>query len=105
MSDSDKLSPEEQQAFSECLAIIQKGPPTAEAIGEAIHRVEKGRLYRGVVNDMKTFFDIYAKLEPEDGLRMLEEWRRSPSGMFRNGPLGIILFMATSSPMLRKSWS
>jgi hypothetical protein len=79
MNDNKPLSPEEQQALDDCVAIIRKGPQVAEVIGPAIDRIEREGLYRAVAN-IGTLLALYTGMEPDDGLRLLEEWRGTAPG-------------------------
>ena len=79
-STSFELSPEEKSQYSECLAIIQKGPRTAEAIGEALWKIQAWELYRGQIGDMSTFFPVCIQMEPEEGFKIIKNWTLTPRG-------------------------
>jgi hypothetical protein len=86
-SDASKpLSPEERLEFERCCELIKKGPRTMEAIGRALWTVIHQRLYRGVVANAETFLDLCAKIEPEQGLKLVAEWKRlHPDATSRSG--------------------
>jgi len=75
-----ELSAAETILYSECVERIAKGPARPEAIGEALWRIQEQRLYRDKVGDMYTFLCTCTKIEPEEGLKVIDAWKLSPPG-------------------------
>ena len=75
-----ELSAAETILYSECVERIAKGPATPEGVGEALWGIQEQRLYRDKVGDMYTFLCTGTKIEPEEGLKIIDAWKLSPPG-------------------------
>jgi hypothetical protein len=70
------MSQKEQREFDRCCEVINKGPRTPEAIGEALSITERRRLYRDMVGNMAAFLGACVKLDPEEGVKLIAEWEK-----------------------------